>query len=385
MNRINTFFCPTRLLCGADAHRRLPEMIADQGARRVFLVIDPALADSPIAAAIDETLRNRGIALERYTDIRPDPDDVMVASAFEGCRAHGADAIVTIGGGSTMDVAKAVAILSTNGGAIGDYEGVDRFSLPPLPVYAVPTTAGTGSEVSGACVITDHARGVKMAIRHAAYCPAKVAILDPLAVASMPPQVAAHAGLDAFVHAFESYLSKLATPFSDALNIQAMTLIAGSIRAFFADRGDTGAALDMLSGSSMAAMSFGVTGLGNVHCMALPLGALFHVPHGLANAICLPAVAAFNQPARRERYLKVAELMGVNTDGLGEIEGGECAVAAIRQLCVDLSIPPRLRDVGVREEALPELAKRSFSADYNRWNPRYTSEEQFLSLFSEAY
>src|SRR5690606_21831930 len=173
-----------------------------------------------------------------------------------------------IGGGSTIDLAKAVAILMTNGGEIADYEGIDQFDIPPLPLFAVPTTAGTGSEVSGACVITDTTRNVKMAIRHATYCPAQVAILDPLAVSSVPAHVAAHAGIDAFVHAFESYLSKLANPFSDAVNIHAMKLISGSIRQFVANRANTPAALDMLSGSSMAALSFGFTGLGNVHCMA---------------------------------------------------------------------------------------------------------------------
>ncbi|EWM45111.1 iron-containing alcohol dehydrogenase family protein [Bordetella holmesii 70147] len=160
----------------------------------------------------------------------------------------------------------------TNGGRIADYEGIEKFSIPPMPLYAVPTTAGTGSEVSGACVVTDTARNVKMAIRHAAFSPAQVAILDPLAVSSMPAHVAAHAGIDAFVHAFESYLSKLANPFSDAVNLHAMKLIVGSIRQFVANRRNTAAAMDMLCGSSMAAMSFGVTGLGNVHCMAMPLG-----------------------------------------------------------------------------------------------------------------
>lgn len=385
MNAISRFVCPTRLVFGVDAHRQLPALVSAGGAQRLFLAIDPALVDSEITRAIQDQLQAHGIALEIFSDIQPDPDDLTVAAAYARCGAHGSQAILAIGGGSTIDVAKAVAILMTNGGAISDYEGVEKFSVAPLPLFAVPTTAGTGSEVSGACVITDTHRNVKMAIRHAAFGPAQVAVLDPLAVASMPAHVAAYAGIDAFVHAFESYLSKLANPFSDAVNLHAMRLIVGSIRQFVANRRNIAAALDMLCGSSMAAMSFGITGLGNVHCMALPLGAVFHVPHGLANAVCLPTVAEFNLIANPGRYADVAEILGVDCRGLSQREAARQAVAALRELCADLGIPARLRDVGVRADALEDLARRSFAADYNRWNPRHTTQADFLALFQSAF
>ncbi|MCQ9617919.1 iron-containing alcohol dehydrogenase [Paenalcaligenes niemegkensis] len=355
------------------------------GASRVFLVVDPALIESQIVNAIIARLNENTTPFECFTEVSPDPDDVTVRAALDRCEAHKAEVIIAVGGGSTIDLAKAVALLMTNGGNIADYEGVDKFDIRPLPLFAVPTTAGTGSEVSGACVITDTARNVKMAIRHANYCPAQVAILDPLALSSMPAHVAAHAGIDAFVHAFESYLSKLANPFSDAVNLHAMKLISGSIRQFVANRNNTQAALDMLSGSSMAALSFGVTGLGNVHCMALPLGALFHVPHGLANAVCLPTVAEFNLIANPARYAHVAEILGIDAHGQSEIHHARCAVTAIRDMCNDLGIPSRLRDIGVEEDALDELARMSYAADYNRWNPRHTTEEDFRGLFRQAY
>ncbi|WP_353172421.1 iron-containing alcohol dehydrogenase [Paracandidimonas soli] len=380
-----SFSCPTKVVFGVDTHRQLPSLVKERGAARVFLVVDPALVESQIVQAISSGLSDDGISFEVFAEGTPDPEDVAVRLAFARCQAHGAEAMVAIGGGSTIDLAKAVAILMTNGGEIADYEGIDKFEIPPLPLIAVPTTAGTGSEVSGACVITDTSRDVKMAIRHATYCPAQVAILDPLAVASMPAHVAAYAGIDAFVHAFESYLSKLANPFSDAVNIHAMKLISGSIREFVADRKNTQAALDMLSGSSMAALSFGVTGLGNVHCMALPLGGLFHVPHGLANAVCLPVVAEFNLSARQERYAHVAEILNAGGTGQSEQTRAQGAVEAIGGICRDLGIPERLRDVGVTEDALDELARRSYAADYNRWNPRYTTEEEFRELFRRIY
>lgn len=382
---ISSFSCPTRLVFGVNAHTHLPQIVQDWGCKSVFLMVDPALAESEIVSNIRRLLQDQGMAPEMFTGIEPEPSDTTVHIAYEHCRKASSQAIVAIGGGSTIDVAKSVAILMTNGGQISDYEGIEKFSIRPLPLFAVPTTAGTGSEVSSACVITDTTRHVKMAIRHAAFSPAQVAILDPLAVSSMPAHVAAHSAIDAFVHAFESYISKLANPFSDAVNLHAMGLIAGSIRQFVANRRNTQAAMDMLCGSSMAAMSFGVTGLGNVHCMALPLGALFPIPHGLANALCLPTAAEFNFLANPARYARVAEILGVDIRGLSDLAAGREAVEAIRTLCADLGIPTRLRDVGVTEESIEELARRSFAADYNRWNPRHTTEKDFRMLFEKAY
>ena len=382
---ISSFSCPTKLILGVDAHTQLPSIVRNWGCKRVFLIADPAVAASGIVNSVTDLLREHSIALDMFTGVEPDPSDTTVHKAYGLCKAHASDAIVAVGGGSTIDVAKSVALLMTNSGKISDYEGIEKFNIRPLPLFAIPTTAGTGAEVSSACVITDTARHVKMAIRHASFSPAQVAILDPLAVSSMPAHVAAHAGIDAFVHAFESYLSKLASPFSDAINLHAMTLIAGSIRQFVANRRDIQAALDMLSGSSMAAMSFGFTGLGNVHCMALPLGALFSIPHGLANALCLPTVAEFNLTANPARYARVASILGVDVHKLSELDAAREAVNAIRALCSDLGIPSRLRDAGVTEDSLAELARRSFAADYNRWNPRYTSEQDFLALFEKAF
>lgn len=385
MYTVSSFSCPTRLVFGVNAHQQLPAIVAGAGAQRVFLVVDPALAQVDITRAIMASLNERQLSLAVFAEVEPDPSDTTVHAAYDLCRARQSQAIIAIGGGSTIDVAKSVAILMTNGGRIADYEGIEKFSIPPMPLYAVPTTAGTGSEVSGACVVTDTARNVKMAIRHAAFSPAQVAILDPLAVSSMPAHVAAHAGIDAFVHAFESYLSKLANPFSDAVNLHAMKLIVGSIRQFVANRRNTAAAMDMLCGSSMAAMSFGVTGLGNVHCMAMPLGALFHIPHGLANALCLPTVAEFNLMANPARYADVAAIFGLDCRGVPPLAAARLAVGAIRELCADLGVPVRLRDAGVAEDALDELARRSYAADYNRWNPRHTTEADFRGLFRRAF
>lgn len=380
-----TFSCPTRIHFGIGAHGRLGDIVRKNRWKRILIAVDPALTESEILSFAKSALEQEGIAIDVFSGIEPEPKDRNAQSAFESCAAHEAEAIVAIGGGSTIDVAKAAAILMTNGGVIADYEGIEKYSIAPLPIVAFPSTAGTGSEVSGACVITDTTRAAKMAIRHAIFGPANYAILDPLAVSTAPAHVAAHAGIDAFVHAFESYISKHANAFSDAVNLHAIRLLSASIRQYVANRQNTEAALDMLCGSSLAALSFAHTGLGNVHCMAMAVGSRFAVPHGLANAVCLPHVAEFNFIANPARYAELAEAMGVNVTGMDTLDAGRKGLAAIDLLCRDLGIPSRLRDVGVQDDAIEILARQSFQSDYNRWNPRYTTEADFLELFHKAY
>lgn len=308
-----------------------------------------------------------------------------MARAYEVCRSNDAQAILALGGGSTIDVAKSVAILATNGGRIQDYEGIEKFSKPPLPRIAIPTTAGTGSEVSGSCAITNNETNLKMAIRHPTLNPANVAILDPIALATLPAHVATHSGMDAFVHAFESYLSLKANPLTDALNLHALELISQNIRPFVANRNNLEAGLAMQCGSSLAGMTFGITGLGNVHCMARVVGACFNVSHGLSNAICLPHVAEFNLVANPRRYARIAAAMGRFVDGMPELDAAAEALRAIQSLCRDLEIPNGLRDIGAAADQFPEMARVCVAENYNRWNPRHTTYDDFLALFRKAF
>jgi alcohol dehydrogenase len=284
-----------------------------------------------------------------------------------------------------MDAAKGVAILATNGGRINDYEGNEKFSKAPVPLIAIPTTAGTGSEVSRSCVITDTDRKVKMSIRHSDFNRAKVAILDPIALKTLPASVAAHAGLDAFVHAFESYIALTANPLTDAMNLYAMELMSQNIRQFVSNRSNLDAGLNMACGSTLAGISFAQTGLGNVHCMARLVGIHCHVSHGLANAVCFPAVAEFNLLANPKKFARIAPAMGENVQGLSETEAARKACSAIRAMCKDLGIPERLRDVGATEGMLPQMAKVCAESGYNKWNPRFTTERDFRELFQTAF
>ena len=382
---ISSFFCPSRIIMGVGAHGRLVDILRQQACDRLFVAADAALVDTPFYKGIAALLSQAGVEIATYTEIEPDPSANTVARAFAVCRDHGASVILAIGGGSTIDVAKAVGILATNGGRIHDYEGIDKFAIPPLPLIAIPTTAGTGSEVSGSCVITDTEKNLKMSIRHAALNPATVAILDPLALRTVPAHVAAHSGMDAFVHAFESFISRQANLMTDAINLYAIELIASNIRQFVANRDNLEAGLNMLCGSALAGMTFGQTGLGNVHCMARFVGAFFHLSHGLSNAVCLPHVARFNLVANPQKYARVAAAMGRPVQQLPVLDAAACAVEAIERLCRDLSIPARLRDVGAQPETFDTMATLCAQANYNRWNPRHTTEADFRALFELAY
>ncbi len=383
--QVLSYFCPTRIHMGINAHTQAEEVLKGWRSERLLVMIDKALLECEIYLSVERILERNGVRFSIFAEIEPDPSANTVAKAFEVCRADDATALLAIGGGSTMDVAKAVGILATNGGRIQDYEGIEKFSIPPLPLLAIPTTAGTGSEVSGSCVITDTEKNLKMSIRHAALNPAKVAILDPIALKTLPATVAAHSGMDAFVHAFESYLSLNASPMTDANNLYAIELISQNIRPFVANRNNLEAGLRMLCGSCLAGMTFGLTGLGNVHCMARFVGAFSHVSHGLSNAICLPYAAEFNLLANPQKYARVALAMGEEVRGLNEMEAARRALHAITVLCRDLDVPSKLREIGVTEKRLPELARLCIEANYNRWNPRHTTYEDFLVLFKRAY
>lgn len=383
--KIQSFYCPTRIYMGIGSHQKLQDIIKEWKIEKLFIVADSVIVKTEIFASVEKILKDNNIVFDLFSEIEPEPSANTVEKAFSLYQKNQAPCILAIGGGSTMDTGKGVGILAKNGGRIKDYEGIEKFKNPPVPLIAIPTTAGTGSEVSGSCTITDTDRGLKMSIRHATLNPARIAILDPIALKTLPVAVACHAGVDAFVHAFESYISLNANPVTDAANLQAMELMSQNIRQFVANRENLEAGLNMACASNLAGITFGQTGLGNVHCMARFIGALCHVSHGLSNAVCFPAAAEFNLLANPRKYARVAIAMGEDIRGLTEMEAARKAVDAVKGMCRDLGIPDRLRDVGATEEMLPKLARLSADAGYNKWNPRYTTYEDFLDLFKKAY
>jgi alcohol dehydrogenase len=382
---VSSFFCPTKIYMGLNSHQKLHDIIKEWKIKKLFVVADGFIVKTEIFASVEKLLKDNKVTFDLFSEVEPDPSATSVEKAFDLYKKSQASAVLAVGGGSTMDTGKSVGILAKNGGRINDYEGIEKFSIPPLPLIAIPTTAGTGSEVSASCTITDTERGLKMSIRHPTLNPARIAILDPLALKTLPASVASHAAVDAFVHAFESYISLNANPLTDAMNLHAMKLMSENIRQFVANRGNLQAGLNMACGANLAGITFGQTGLGNVHCMARFVGAFCHVSHGLSNAVCFPAAAEFNLLANPKKYADVAVAMGQNIQGLTEMEAAKKAFTAIKVMCLELGIPDKLRDIGATEDMLPRMAKLSFDAGYNKWNPRYTTYEDFLDLFKRAY
>jgi len=273
--------------------------------------------------------------------------------------------------------------LERNGGKIQDYDGLDKFKNPPPPLVAIPTTAGTGSEVSISANVTDEATSYKMSVRHK-FNVAKVAILDPAVLKTLPREMAAAPGADALNHAVEAYVSLWANPLSDAIASKAIEMISKNIRPFVANRANLDAGEKMLIGACMAGIAFTAVRVGNSHAMARALGGYNHVTHGVACAITLPYVMEFNLIANSIKYKEIARMMGENIEGLSDLEAAKKSNEAVKKMNKDIGIPERLRDVGVKEETIPDMASYSINLDYNRWNPRHTTYEDFVKLFKDA-
>lgn len=378
-----TYQAPTEVIFGPGTIARLPDVAGSLGAT-VLVISDPGVAAAGILERVTARLGDAGRRTEILTEVEPNPSVEIVERAIAAYRRAGAQWVLAVGGGSAMDVGKAVALLAVHPGAILDYEGIGKVPGPVAPLVCVPTTAGTGSEVTVFTVITDRTRPVKMTIGSPYLLP-RCAICDPELTVSMPPALTAATGMDALTHAIESYTNTTYHPVAKALALEAIRLIGGSLRRAYANGGDVGARTQMLLASTMAAMAFARTRLGNVHAMSHPLGAHFDVPHGVANALLLPYVMEWNLPGCLDTYPAVAAALGEVTDGLSPRAAADVAVDAVRQLCRDLSIPERLRDVGVSREGLAVLARDAMQSGNVAVNPRATRDEEMVALFERAW
>jgi alcohol dehydrogenase len=378
---LSTFSVPTRIVFGEGAAAEAGRELASLGARRVLVVTDQGIVRAGIVQPIRDHLEAASLVHAAFTDVEANPSVETVERALAAYQSHSCDAIIAVGGGSPMDTAKAVGILASNGGNIRDYEGLGKVRNPLPPFLAVPTTVGTGSEVTYFDVITDVRRRFKMAIA-SPYLAARVALLDPLLVANLPPALVASTAMDALTHAMESYTSKLSQPFTDAVDLFAVETIAANLRPAVA--GDRTARGALLYASALAGIGFTHTRLGNCHAMAHPLGGVCGVPHGVANAILLPHILDFNLAFAQARLARLARAMGVPTDSLSQPEAAWAAVTAVRQLAVDVGIPASLRSVGVTEEAIPQMATDAMTSGNVAINPRPTTLEDITRLFEQA-
>ncbi len=287
-----TFKVPQDIVFGVGSLKRLPELLEKSGSKKMMVVSDRGLEKLGVVQKVLDIVEAEGIETVSFLDILPNPTVDMVNAATKVYKESGATSIVALGGGSPMDVAKAVGVLARYGGSITEYEGAHLVPGPIEPIIAIPTTAGTGSEVTAFSVITDTSRNYKLTVFSYELLP-KYALLDPEMIMSVPPMVAASCGIDALIHAWEAYTSLGASPFSDAMAEKAMELIGGNIRRFVANRKDEEAACAMMSGSMFAGIAFAWARLGDVHAMSHPVSAFFGVQHGVANSILLPVIVEY--------------------------------------------------------------------------------------------
>jgi alcohol dehydrogenase len=376
-----TFQIPGNVQFGIGSLAKLPDELKAKGLSNVLLTSDRGLEAAGMVSKLENILKENGINYISYLDIEANPSVETVEQGVQLYKDNNLEGIVCLGGGSPMDTAKAISVLVTNGGKIQDYEGAHKVKGPIAPIIAIPTTAGTGSEVTSFAVITDRSKNYKLTVFSYEVIP-DVALLDPELITTLPPLVAASTGLDALTHAIEAYISRAASPFSDAMAEKAMELIGRSIRSFVANRADIEAASDMLLGSMFAGIAFSWARLGNVHAMAHPLGGFFNIPHGIANAVLLPVIMEYNALADRGKYEKIFNYI---KDGK-RIQGftPDVLVNEIKQLSAELGIPKNLTELGVTNDSIHDMAVDAMKSGNILVNPRQSTLKDIEDLYLRA-
>jgi alcohol dehydrogenase class IV len=377
---------PRLLMVGGGSLAQLAEVARRVGLRRPLIVTDAFMAKCGLAERVTELLAKGGIESCVFDGTTPDPSTDVVSAALALLRMEGCDSVIGLGGGSPLDAAKAIAVLATNGGTMRDYMGYHRVPGAGLAMVAIPTTAGTGSEVTKVTVITDSSNNEKMMCLDVAFLPT-AAIVDFELTFGMPMRLTADTGIDSLTHAIEAYVSRKAHPHTDTLALSAMRLISGHIRTACAEPRNATAREAMMLGAMQAGMAFSNASVCLVHGMSRPIGAMFHVPHGLSNAMLLPAVTRFSLEGATRRYADCVRAMGV---ALGEKDAvaAKRLVEALARLNRDLEVPspsaygiPRAR----WEEAKPVMARQALASGSPANNPRVPTEEEIRVLYDEVF
>ncbi|MBW1712966.1 MAG: iron-containing alcohol dehydrogenase, partial [Deltaproteobacteria bacterium] len=353
---------------------------AVQGKTRPLIVTDQGVVKAGLLEKVSQELAGAGLSAGVYEAVVPDPPLEVVAQAKAIYQERGCDSIIALGGGSSIDAAKAVNLAVNGAGTMAEYfsgRPIDA-SLPPLT--AIPTTAGTGSEATNVAVISDLEKKFKKVLLGQALIPG-TALLDPLLLASLPPRVAAETGLDALCHAVEAFVSRLSNAITDALSLAAIKIVGRHLRAMTADPADEEAAGQMMIASHMAGLAFARAGLGLAHSLAHPLGAHFHLSHGLSCSLYLPAVMDFNLPASPEKFEAVAQALGRKTEGLSTQQAGQEAAAAVRELISDLGLPTTFAQSGIKFKIEPGMIEDVLNSGPTRLNPRQADRDQIAELF----
>ncbi len=378
-----TFSVPQNIIVGKGSLAKLPEVAEKLGGKKAFIISGPHLNKMGIVKSCQDAMKEKGIESSSFTETEGNPSVETVDKAAAAFKESGADFIVALGGGSPMDVAKAVGVVARFGGSITEYEGADKVPGDIIPLIAVPTTAGTGSEVTAFSVITDHSRDYKLTVFSYKLIPS-YAILDAELLTTAPASVAAACGIDAMVHALEAYISTAASPFSDAMAEKALELIGANIRSYVANRGDIDAAESMLVGSLFAGIAFSWARLGDVHAMSHPVSAYFNVPHGVANAILLPTIVEYNMLADKGKYFEIYNYIAALPVAPDEFTP-DMLVDEILELNEALGIPAGLSEAGVTKDKFDAMADDAMKSGNIAVNPRSTTKKDILALYEKAF
>jgi alcohol dehydrogenase class IV len=396
-----TFHSAGELIFGRHATQQLGDLAIRLGARRILLVTDPVLVKAGVVESVHVPLSEAGIRVEVFSGGEPEPSTRAADTAIALGREFRPDAVLGLGGGSNMDLAKITAVVLTHGGKPLDYAGDDKIPGPVMPLLCLPTTAGTGSEVSAASVLTDTDQKIKVGIL-SNYLRPRVALVDPLLSLSCPPKVTADSGIDALTHAIEAYTAvdnahfplphgersvyQGRHPFGDMFAEKAVVLIGKYLRRAVAHGTDLDAREGMALAATLAGLAFSNVGVAVVHALEYPVGGATHCSHGAGNGLLLPFVMRYNLPARRQPLAMLAHLLGADVEGMSEAEAAEAAIKAVEQLRADIGIPLRLRDLGVTESQLRPFAEKAFSIKrILRVNPRSVTVDDLEGILRAAF
>ncbi len=380
------FKIPSVIITGLGAAKELGSLSKGLGTK-AFIVTDENIEKLGLLEGVKKSLENARVSYTIYNQVNTEPTNEHVEEGQKALQDSQADFLIAVGGGSPIDAAKAISILYSNGGRISDYMGANKIPKPGPPLIAIPTTAGTGSEVTQFTIITDITSGVKMLIASPYLIP-RLALVDPLLTIPMPPKITAATGIDALTHAIEAYVSIKAQPLSDLLALDAIRLISANLRQAWANGDNLEARSNMMMGALEAGIAFSNSSVALVHGMARPLGAYFHIPHGISNAVLLPTVTEFSLPGNPQRYAHIAKAMGEITDGRSTLDAAYLTVQALQRLNADLGIPS-LRALGVPEDkfnnVVAQMADAAIASGSPGNNPRKASQEEIIELYKKVY
>ena len=382
-SQVLLFRVPTQVFYGPGVSGQVGEKVQALGAKRVLVVTDKGVISAGLLDGITSSLKEAGIEYGIFSGVDPNPAIANVDQCVAALRESGAEAVIGVGGGSPLDVAKATSILATNGGRISDYEGAEKVRQPTLPLLAIPTTAGTGSEVTIFTVITDPDRRAKFTIASVRSA-ARMALVDPLLTMSMPPRLTAAVGMDVLTHAVESIISVMSWAPSQALALESIRLVSANL-VEAVEKGDSFEARDgMMKASLLGGMCFNNTRLGPAHAMAHPVGGFFNAPHGVVNAILLPHVMEYSREYAVGKLAAIAQAMGVDTSQMSAEEASRAAVDAVRALGARIGIPKGLAAIGVDATAIPAMARDAMTSGNIAVTPRPTQLADIIRLYEEA-